>query len=144
MRHHIARALGACLRSILTAALPAAGPVISRGSGRHRAPSTARHRAAHTAPAAVGATLLPEDRADSGQVRSPYAEYNADPVPLVGEETALVRPFVVAYERALVAQGARVVDHDAERLRRIAVAAALDGIDLGPDVIHGVRLPLNV
>jgi hypothetical protein len=64
--------------------------------------------------------------------RSPYAAYNANPMPLRGEDTPLVRPYFAAFEE----ERERV---RAER-RRAAVLATL-GIDVGPDVIHGIRLP---
>ncbi|MGW7521416.1 hypothetical protein ACWGJ2_38195 [Streptomyces sp. NPDC054796] len=40
---------------------------------------------------------------------------------------ALVRPYYVAYETA-----------QAQRERRTALALALDGVDVGPWLIHGV------
>ncbi|MFE1959216.1 hypothetical protein [Streptomyces sp. NPDC059479] len=123
MRDLIARAFAACLRSILAVLLPA--------EGRHR---TAPAKAAEQPSGAPVATPWP---------RSPYAEYNADPTPLTGEDTPLVRPFVIAYEKAFEAQRARVAEQEAQRQRRLAVAAALDGFDVGPDVIHGVRVPMS-
>ncbi|MFD8969261.1 hypothetical protein ACFV0C_30475 [Streptomyces sp. NPDC059568] len=126
MRNSIARAIVACLRTILAVLLPA--------EGKHRtAPVKAAEQPSAAPVAAPWPVTLP---------RSPYAEYNADPVPLVGEEPPLVRPLVAAYEKALEAQRARVAEQEAQRQRRLAVAAALDGFDIGPDVIHGVRLPL--
>ncbi|MFJ1599904.1 hypothetical protein [Streptomyces sp. NPDC088261] len=49
----------------------------------------------------------------------------------------------MAYERALEAQRAQIAEQEAQRQRRLVVAAALDGFDLGPDVIHGVRVPMS-
>ncbi|WP_101256697.1 hypothetical protein [Streptomyces barkulensis] len=45
--------------------------------------------------------------------------------PAYHDPTPLVRPYVVAYE---------------QQERRRALALALDGIDVGPPVIHGVRV----
>ncbi|WP_461018153.1 hypothetical protein [Streptomyces daliensis] len=47
--------------------------------------------------------------------------------PLDGRASALVRPYYVAYETA-----------QAQRERRTALALALDGVDVGPWLIHGV------
>ncbi|MEV7678826.1 hypothetical protein AB0O64_09770 [Streptomyces sp. NPDC088341] len=123
MRNCIVRAFLACLRSILAVFLPA--------EGKHR---TAPAKTAEQPSVAPVAAPLP---------RSPYAEYNADPTPLTGEDIPLVRPFVEhLWEQALKAQEVRQAEQEAQRLRRLAIAAALDGFDIGPDVIHGVRLPL--
>ncbi|MEU8544005.1 hypothetical protein AB0C52_29100 [Streptomyces sp. NPDC048717] len=75
--------------------------------------------------------------------RSPYASYNADPEPLVGEETALIRPFILAWERMQATQREQAVERSAQQDRRAILDAALDGFDIGPDMIHGVRLPVT-
>ncbi|MGW8374347.1 hypothetical protein [Streptomyces sp. ODS28] len=45
--------------------------------------------------------------------------------PLDGDASPLVRPYLVAYEQAE---------------RRTALSLALDGVDVGPWVIHGVTV----
>ncbi|MDG9713020.1 hypothetical protein [Streptomyces sp. DH10] len=82
----------------------------------------------HTEPEAVPAVPTA-----SPLPRSPYAAYNAAPEPLRGEDVRLIRPYFLAHERAEYAR----VTHE----RRRAAGLATLGIDVGPDVIHGVRLP---
>lgn len=128
MRNCIAHALGACLRLFLAVVLPA--------TGRHRRdPATpVPAPAAPATPAAGPAPTGPP------YPRSPYASYNADPTPLTGEEVRLIRPYFLAHERAVQAL---VELEEYERVtseRRLAAALATLGVDLGPDVIHGVRV----
>lgn len=118
VRNSIARAVLACLRVFLAAVLPAKGTRRKTLSEPVNAP---------VSPAETTMTLralkLP---------RSPYAAYNADPKPLRGEDTPLVRPYFAAFE------------DERERVRaerRRAAELATYGIDVGPDVIHGIRLP---
>ncbi len=58
-------------------------------------------------------------------LRSPYGLHE----PLNGDETIMVRPYLAAHEK-----------RERQRERRVALLLALDGIDIGPDVIHGVRV----
>lgn len=51
---------------------------------------------------------------------------------LRGEDTALVRPYLVAHERG---QEARQ-----QRARRRALWLAVHGVDIGPQFIHGVEV----
>jgi hypothetical protein len=94
---------------------PASGP-----SGRHRAPRPpAPARTVDAAPAAPPAVAV---------VTPP------DPVPLLrGEDTPLVRPYVLALERSR--EEAR-----RQRARRRTLWFAVHGVDLGPRVIHGVEV----
>ncbi|MBA4864415.1 hypothetical protein H1V43_24280 [Streptomyces sp. PSKA54] len=64
--------------------------------------------------------------------RRPYGPYEPEE-PLNGHETALVRPYLVAHE-----------ERERQRERRLALLLALDGVDVGPDVIHGVRVGVGV
>lgn len=115
MRHSIARAILACLRMFLIAVLPA--------KGKHRSPEPV---AAPVSPPATPVTPpLPPLR------RSPYAEYNANPEPLRGEDVPLIRPYLVAFEGR----------HSIYAERRATAELASYGIDFGPYVIHGRRLP---
>lgn len=83
------------------------------------APVRGRHRAA------TGPVTPPARR------RAPHAEPRASRVPRMvgepidGDATALVRPYLVAYE---------------QWRRRRELLLALDGIDVGPHWIHGVEV----
>ncbi|MFF7328654.1 hypothetical protein ACIQU5_05645 [Streptomyces sp. NPDC090306] len=58
--------------------------------------------------------------------------------PLRGEDHALVRPYVLAYEReerARLRERARL-----QRARRRTLWLAVHGVDVGPRVIHGVEV----
>jgi len=86
-------------------------------------PPRGRHRARKTPQAAP---LQPVQRPvpPGGRLprhRSPYGGLER----LEGERHALVRPYLVAFE---------------QEQRRTALELALDGVDAGPDVIHGVRV----
>ncbi|GGU49290.1 hypothetical protein GCM10010289_82350 [Streptomyces violascens] len=116
MRNSIARAFVACLRLILTVLLPA--------EGKHRT-TTVEPVAAPVEP--VAAPPLP---------RSPYATANASGALLRGEDVELIRPYMIAFERQR-----RERTEALQRQRRAILSLALDGIDVGPDVIHGRRLP---
>ncbi|MEV7402877.1 hypothetical protein AB0N93_21100 [Streptomyces sp. NPDC091267] len=119
MRNSIARAILACLRMFLLAVLPAKG----------------KHRKSPTEPVAAAETDTLTLRVVPSPLppRSPYAAYNANPEPLRGEDVPLIRPYLVAYE---------AVQYERIRAqRRRAAELATLGIDVGPDVIHGVRLP---
>ncbi|MDI3405746.1 hypothetical protein [Streptomyces cavernicola] len=50
-----------------------------------------------------------------------------------GEDTALVRPYLVAFERHQEAQR--------QKSRRRALWLAVHGVDVGPRHIHGVEVP---
>jgi hypothetical protein len=87
-------------------------------------PSSGRHRAGR------GAARVPDDRRGAGPAARPMARV-AEPV-LRGEDIQLVRPYVAWFERRREAQR--------QRERRRAVWLALHGVDVGPRVIHGVRV----
>ena len=91
--------------------------LVPPGNGRHR------DRPPHPAPPGTARpSLLLTTRA----VPLPTARrwWRADE-PADGDRSPLVRPYLIAYE---------------QYERRRALALALDGIDVGPSVIHGVRV----
>lgn len=63
---------------------------------------------------------------------SPTLSRRPDPV-LPGEDSPLVRPYVVAHERR---EEVRL-----RRARRRALWLAVHGIDIGPRLIHGIEVP---
>ena len=88
-------------------------------------PGSGRHRACSPHPASVP-TARPSLLVTTLAVPLPTSRrwWRADEPP-DGDASPLVRPYVVAYE---------------QYERRRALALALDGIDVGPSVIHGVRV----
>jgi hypothetical protein len=96
-------------------------------------PPKGKHRSGHTEPVAAADTdtLTLRVVQPPKPPRSPYAAYNATPKPLRGEDVPLIRPYLVAYE------GLQSVRAE----RRAAAELATLGIDIGPYVIHGRRLP---
>ncbi|MFH8490452.1 hypothetical protein [Streptomyces longisporoflavus] len=62
--------------------------------------------------------------------RSPYAREAAEDRPVDVSGVPLARPYYRAAERCLL-----------QAERRLALALALEGVDYGPAVIHGVALP---
>jgi len=91
------------------------------GSGRHRLPTAeaassrrGRHRA------------LPD--ADTRG----YTARRVGSRPLRGEDHVMVRPYLVAHEQGEEARR--------QRARRRALWLAVHGIDIGPQVIHGVEV----
>jgi hypothetical protein len=117
VRNSIARAILACLRMFLAVVLPPKGT-------RRKSPTKPVAAAdADTLTLRVVPPPLPP--------RSPYASYNANPAPLRGEDVPLIRPYLVAFE------GLQRVRAE----RRAAAELATLGIDIGPYVIHGHRLP---
>lgn len=88
-------------------------------------PAPGRHRAADTRPA-VSSTEKPA-------VPLPRAP-RADTVPFLrGEDTALVRPYLIAHEQ-------RQEEARHQRRRRRALWLAVHGVDVGPRLIHGVEV----
>ncbi|MFD8610540.1 hypothetical protein [Streptomyces sp. NPDC059631] len=112
----IARAL-ACLCSLL---LPA--------RGQHRATPAPTPEQASPAPAARPRRLLPEHK-------SPYAREAAERRPFV-DTISPVRPYVLAKPCKRPDDPKR----RAQAERRWALEMAERGIDVGPDVIHGVHV----
>lgn len=90
-------------------------------------PPTGRRRRRVPEPARVSP---PTARSAMPRHRSPYAEQALDHRPFT-VNGPLARPYLLAHERERRAQAAR----------RIALELALDGVDVGPAVIHGVRVP---
>ncbi|MCT2592238.1 hypothetical protein LHJ74_20420 [Streptomyces sp. N2-109] len=83
-------------------------------------PSTGRHRVG--APAARPAAPLPLPLPLA--VPAPRRRLPEDTV-IDADELPIVRPYVTAYER---------------RERRRALFLAVEGVDVGPDIIHGMRV----
>ncbi|MCX4847891.1 hypothetical protein [Streptomyces sp. NBC_00893] len=83
-------------------------------------PAQRRHRPAESYPAALSADVCPMP------VRRP------EPV-LRGEDSPLVRPYLIAHERR---EEVRL-----RRARRRALWLAVHGIDIGPRLIHGIEVP---
>ncbi|MFF1694493.1 hypothetical protein ACFVXC_12800 [Streptomyces sp. NPDC058257] len=63
--------------------------------------------------------------------RSPYAREAAEDRPVDVSGIPLARPYYRAAERRLL-----------QAERRLALALALEGVDYGPTVVHGVALPV--
>jgi len=87
-------------------------------------PATGRHRARETSratppQACVRSPAAP--RAALPRQRSPYGLET----PLEGERVALIRPYLAHWE---------------QEERRRALELVLDGVDVGPEWIHGVRV----
>ncbi|WP_229859807.1 hypothetical protein [Streptomyces poonensis] len=59
---------------------------------------------------------------------SPQSPYGLDES-LNGDETVMVRPYLAAHE-----------ERERQWERRVALLLALDGVDVKPDVIHGLRI----
>lgn len=81
-----------------------------------------RHRHHDAAPAEV--PEQPPRRHPLPVHRSPYAAEHARTT----LDGPLARPYLLAYER-----------DNRQAIRRLALELALDGVDIGPTVIHGVR-----
>ncbi|MFI0501473.1 hypothetical protein ACH3WN_01185 [Streptomyces albogriseolus] len=88
-------------------------------SGRHRHQN--RHRAGGAAPAPASATPL-----------APVRRPSPHEALLHGEESRLVRPYLLAHERRAQARQ--------QRARRRTLWLAVHGIDVGPRRIHGVDI----
>lgn len=86
------------------------GRILAPGTGRRRA------QAARTGSTRAPFTVLPE---------LPVWGEKQDPDPVPGEPVPRIRPYFEAFE---------------QQARREAMEAALFGIDLGPEWIHGVRV----
>jgi hypothetical protein len=87
-------------------------------------PSSGRHRTGN------GAACAPADQPADVPAVLP-TEPVAGPS-LRGEDIGHVRPYLVAFERKQEAQR--------QRARRRTLWLALHGVDIGPRVIHGVRV----
>lgn len=135
VRHSIAHAILACLRNLLSYLLPATG----------------KHRVQHpeSVPASAVSAGDPETMTlrrvaanphmapwGSRSLRSPYSAANAAKIPLRGEDLPAVPGYYRAWERE------REEYRRVTAERRRAAALATLGVDVGPDVIHGVRLPV--
>ncbi|MWA11567.1 hypothetical protein [Streptomyces sp. BA2] len=95
------------------------------GTGARRAPVTTEA----PPPGPAGARPRPGPRA-GGLPRSPYAREVTEGGPIDVSGAPLTRPYYRAAERRL-----------SQAERRLALALALEGVDYGPAVIHGVALP---
>ncbi|WP_065960028.1 hypothetical protein [Streptomyces sparsogenes] len=96
-------------------------------------PPSGRHRAADSA-AATPLPHLPTPPRLAPTPHAPARPMAAAGLPDHGHGVAMVRPYVVAHERA---------ERRLRRLRRQrrrTLWLAVHGIDIGPRVIHGVRV----
>lgn len=75
----------------------------------------------------TGADLAPPP------LRAPAAPRPRHTYTLRGEDTALVRPYLLAHERS--------EEMRRQRARRRALWLAVHGVDVGPRVIHGMAVP---
>lgn len=97
-----------------------------RPRGRHRAD---RIRMAASFPPCP--PRAPAGQQNGPEVPSPRSPYGLHEL-LSGDETIMVRPYLAAHEK-----------RERQRERRVTLLA-LDGIDIDPDVIHGVRVGVGV
>ncbi|WP_326752872.1 hypothetical protein OIE73_13925 [Streptomyces hirsutus] len=111
MLHRIARLVEPLLRLLWPAA------------GRHR------HRNRHRAGGAARPTPVPAAPVAPGRRPSPHEAL------LQGEDSRLVRPYLLAHERRMQARQ--------QRARRRTLWLAVHGIDVGPRRIHGVDVGLR-
>ncbi|WP_406469686.1 hypothetical protein OH738_25765 [Streptomyces hirsutus] len=109
--HRIARLVEPLLRLLWPAA------------GRHR------HRNRHRAGGAARPTPVPAAPVAPGRRPSPHEAL------LQGEDSRLVRPYLLAHERRMQARQ--------QRARRRTLWLAVHGIDVGPRRIHGVDVGLR-
>ncbi|MCZ7415067.1 MULTISPECIES: hypothetical protein [unclassified Streptomyces] len=124
MRHLIAHAFVACLHALLRFTLPASG---RRRRGDEGPPTWACEPLGEWQGAGEPPPITLTHR-------SPYAAESSAQDVVEGEPNP-VRWYVV------IAESAAWLDQ-VKAQRRNALLLALDGIDVGPDVIHGVRLPM--
>ncbi|MFE9778631.1 hypothetical protein ACFYPA_10745 [Streptomyces sp. NPDC005775] len=67
--------------------------------------------------------------------------YRTGERPPRGEDSPLVRPYLVAHERQLAIEAARVAAEERrQRARRRTLWLAVHGVDAGPRHIHGVEV----
>ncbi|ATL28254.1 hypothetical protein [Streptomyces formicae] len=112
------------LRRLLARLLP--------GTGTRRAPVAEAEAEAQAETVAVAeeSPLRPGPSAPTRLPRSPYARDAAEGRPVDVSGAPLARPYYRAAERRLL-----------QAERRLALALALEGVDYGPAVIHGMTLP---
>jgi hypothetical protein len=97
-----------------------------RTRGRHRARQAVPAPRTATFAAPPGPALRPRRTPALPARRSRYGLET----PLDGEQVALARPYLVACEQ----------ERERQQQRRRALLPALDGVDVGPEWIHGVRV----
>ncbi|KAK1180382.1 hypothetical protein B7755_020880 [Streptomyces sp. NBS 14/10] len=129
----VANAIAWILKTLLRLLLPP--------SGRHRAANSAdgrpamRHQDAPTMRPARGpdapARPMAAERADDSLIQ--FCRLSGTPD---GHGAAMVRPYVVAHEQ----QREQRAERRLRRRRRRTLWLAVHGIDIGPRVIHGVRV----
>ncbi|MFD8385234.1 hypothetical protein ACFV2X_43080 [Streptomyces sp. NPDC059679] len=117
-------------------------------------PSTGRHRAADAAdgrPAVrhqdaptirpVGVPDAPTVAVSAAHVDSSTIQFRAISGPSDGHGAAMVRPYLVAHERQRGQQQRQErAGRRLRRQRRRALWLAMHGVDVGPRLIHGVRV----
>ncbi|SFC55712.1 hypothetical protein [Streptomyces aidingensis] len=143
MRHSIAHAFAACIRALLSLILPASG---QRRRADEEPPTPTREPLDE--PTLTLAAPEPLDEPENADEpprspfthRSPYAAENAAET-VFEDETNPVRWYVVIAQSAAWLERVKA-ERRAQEERRSVLLLALDGIDTGPDVIHGVRVPM--
>ncbi|TGB09104.1 hypothetical protein [Streptomyces sp. MZ04] len=93
-------------------------------------PGTGKRRARGTAPEPQPPRPRQSNRRPRNLPRSPYAREVTEGQPIDVSEAPLTRPYYRAAENRLL-----------QAERRLALALALEGVEYGPAVIHGVALP---
>ncbi|MGW2224566.1 hypothetical protein [Streptomyces formicae] len=100
------------------------------GTGTRRAPVAEAEAEVETVAEAGASPLRPGPSAPTRLPRSPYAHDAAENRPVDVSGAPLARPYYRAAERRLL-----------QAERRLALALALEGVDYGPAVVHGMTLP---
>ncbi|MFD8461201.1 hypothetical protein ACFV27_28555 [Streptomyces antimycoticus] len=115
-------------------------------SGRHRATDVADGRCAvrHQGGPTMRAVRVPDAptvAASVAHVDTSTVQFRPISGPSGGHGTAMVRPYLVAHEqRREQQQRQQRVERRLRRQRRRTLWLAVHGIDIGPRVIHGVRV----
>ncbi|MEU3427016.1 hypothetical protein [Streptomyces gardneri] len=92
--------------------------------------SSGRHRARTSLPVTDRSSFRPAPAPSPAQPPGPRSPYGLD-VPLNGDESALVRPYLVAYDQRQ--------ERARQRQRRLLMVLAADfGIDLDTRDLHGL------
>ncbi|WP_238545416.1 MULTISPECIES: hypothetical protein [Streptomyces] len=110
-------------------------------SGRHRAAEAANGRPAvrHQGAPTMHTARLPDAPArpvSAERADGPTVPFRPASGPPDGHAAAMVRPYVVAYEQ----QREQSAERRLRRRRRRTLWLAMRGIDIGPRVIHGMRV----
>ncbi|MBW1602284.1 hypothetical protein JJV70_09205 [Streptomyces sp. JJ66] len=139
----MARAFVACICALLSLLLPAHGRH-RRSEGNPPTPVRAPHAEPTPAPVAPGLPVQPRHVEEPPRGSVPhsvaFSSAAADDEVRVDEGDP-VRWYVVLAQSAAWLEQVKA-ERRLQRQRRVTLLLALDGIDTGPDVIHGVRVPM--